>query len=354
MTTKRIGLVLQGGGALGAYECGVIKALHKHYPDFHVDVVSGASIGAVNAAVLAGSKGNAVKALEQLWRERLATPDWPLVPTDLQPFLSIGGTPGMSRIRPQFLLTPLLVTSIYDTAPMRQTLAEFIDLDWLNRSPMHLIVTAVDIETGDLTIFENQNQQAPFSFDMILASGSIAPNFPMTRVADQRKGKEGWYWDGGFSDGLPLGPVINVLEQYDGGDPHIEREMIVVQLLPRRSQVPTNLLEVQNRVEQLLFGNKLKLDNKFFNKIDAYIDLLQVLDQYLTPEGRDAIAQDKQLTLAYQELMGHRKIKYITITMTRPESLTGASNFSQSVIADRIECGYQDTFDALVNHGIID
>lgn len=77
MKTKRRGLVLQGGGALGAYECGVIKALYKHFPDFHVDIVSGVSIGAVNAAVLASAKKDQVSTLEEMWREHFAVPDWP-------------------------------------------------------------------------------------------------------------------------------------------------------------------------------------------------------------------------------------------------------------------------------------
>lgn len=92
-----------------------------------------------------------------------------------------------------------MATSLYDTSPLRQTLADLIDLDYLNSSscPMHLVVTAVDIETGALTFFENRNREEPFSLEMILASASLPPNFPMTRAKDQRTEKEGWYWDGG-------------------------------------------------------------------------------------------------------------------------------------------------------------
>lgn len=188
---------------------------------------------------------------------------------------------------------------------------------------------------------------------MILASGSLAPNFPMTRATDQRSGKEGWYWDGGLSEGLPLCPVITVLEQCDVGDPEVERELIVVQLIPTRAQVPTNLLEVQNRVSQLLFSNKLKLDHKLFDKIGSYIDLLQLIDKHLTPEVRSEIRQNARVSQAYQELMGHRKINYLVITMTRNESLTGPSNFSKASIEDRIECGYQDAFNKLDECGLL-
>ncbi|HXZ04649.1 MAG TPA: patatin-like phospholipase family protein, partial [Ktedonobacteraceae bacterium] len=71
MKTKRRALVLQGGGALGAYAYGVIKALYEQ-PDFSLDIVTGVSIGAINAAVLVGAKNDPIKTLDELWRERLA------------------------------------------------------------------------------------------------------------------------------------------------------------------------------------------------------------------------------------------------------------------------------------------
>ena len=342
MTTKRRGLVLQGGGTMGAYECGVIKALYEHYSDFCLDVVTGVSIGAVNAAVLVGAKGgDPVSTLEQMWRERLAVPNWPLVPQDMQSLLSLWGNPWMFPIRPDFPIAPLLATNIYDTSPVRRILEKLIDLDLLNSSPIHLAVTAVDIETGKLTTFENKNRPRPLSLEMVLASVSVAPVFPMTRATEQRTDKEGWYWDGVFSSNLPLGQAINLLEQCDGGDPQVEREVIIVQLIPLRAQVPSNMLEVLNRVTQLITSSKLKLDQKLFGKINSYIDLMQQIDKVLPPDS------ELRQHPAYHELMGHRKIKYIVITMTQPKSLTGPSNFSKATIEDRIECGYRDTFNTL-------
>jgi NTE family protein len=354
MATKRIGMVLQGGGALGAYECGVIKALYKHYPDFHLDAISGVSIGAINAAVLVGAKKDPMSTLEELWRNHFAVLDWPPALREVQPyFSSIWGTPGMSQIQSSYLLPPYTTTSIYDTSPLRRTLANLIDLDRLNNSPTHLSVTAVDIETGEQTTFENGNQREPFSLDMILASGSIAPSFPMTRAKDQRSGRDGWYWDGGFSSNLPLSQVINRLEQCDSDDQEVEREVFVVELFPMRARIPANLIEVQNRLTQLLFSSKLKLDKKLFDKIDSYIDLIQLIDEKLSPEIKQEIMQNDKVSNAYQDLMSHRKIKYTVITSTRQESLTGASNFSKSAIEDRIEAGYQDAFNKLDELSIV-
>jgi NTE family protein len=350
---------MQGGGALGAYECGVVKALYKHYlnkNDYKLDVISGVSIGAVNAAVLVGAKGDPVATLEDMWRNHFAASDWPMIPQEAQPYFSTGiwGTPGMCQIRPDFFLSPLMTTSIYDTSLLRQTLAKLINLDRLNNSPTHLVATAVDIETGELTCFENGNQQEPFSLEMILASGSLAPNFPMTRAKDQRSGREGRYWDGGFSSNLPLSPVINWLEQCDGGNPEVEREVFVIELFPMRAQVPATLVEVQNRIMQLLFSSKMKLDRKLFEKIDSYIDLMRIIDENLSQKIKDEIlSRNSKISQAYRELTAHRKIRYNVITSTRSESLAVTGSFSKAIIEARIEAGYQDTFNKLDELGLI-
>jgi len=350
-----IGLVLQVGASLGAYEVGAIKALYQHYPNFesNLRVVAGASSGALNAAVLVGARGDPVHTLEQLWLERLAV-NLPLVPECFQPLLiSFTGIPGMAHIHPSFLVNPLMAPSIADPTPMRQTLMDLADEDRIEHSPIHLIVTATDVETGQLTQFENHIPNAPFTFEMVLASGSLAPMFPMTRVTEQITGKEGRYWDEGFIASLPLSPVINFLECCEADDPDVERVVIAVEVNPRRSSVPRNMLEIMNRFSQLITPSKLKLDQKLFEKMDSQIDLFQLLDQCLTDEVREQILSDPKLKKAYEDLKSHRKIHCIVIEMSRPESLTGQSNFSKSAIEDRIERGYEDTYQKLVDEGII-
>jgi NTE family protein len=131
-------IVLQGGGALGAYELGVLKALYEERPGFKPAVITGVSIGAITAAVLAGAKGDPIQALDQLWREKLTVlpplpPFFPsayqhFVPRKFEQSLGVMGNPGMYQLRPQSLYAPLLGTSIYETAPLRRTLAELVDL----------------------------------------------------------------------------------------------------------------------------------------------------------------------------------------------------------------------------------
>ena len=348
MKTRRRALVLQGGGALGAYAYGVIKALYEQ-PDFSLDVVTGVSIGAINAAVLVGAKDDPIRALDELWRKRLAIRNWPFVPPMLDRYSSLLANPAMYWMRPSYvyapLLAPFLETSIYDITALRRTLADLIDLNRLNRSEIHLVVSSVDIETGEVMYFENQNG-VPLSIEHIVASGGLAPGFPMTTIKDQRTGEERWYWDGGFSSNLPLAKAINLLERADPDNPDVERELIVVELIPMRSEVPVNLIEVEDRVTQLLYSSKLTLDEKLFQKMNDYVDLIQQIDQALPPDSTL-----RQLP-GYLELKRHRKIdSFLVITMTTPELHSGASDFSQAAIERRIASGYHDALTQLGEFG---
>src|SRR5207249_10434609 len=102
MKTKRRALLLQGGGALGAYEYGAIKALYE-LPGFSLDVVTGVSIGAINAAVLVGAKDDPIRALDELWRKRLAIRNWPFVPPMLDRYSSLLANPAMYWMRPSYV-----------------------------------------------------------------------------------------------------------------------------------------------------------------------------------------------------------------------------------------------------------
>src|SRR5215813_13197601 len=140
----RTAIVLQGGGALGAYEYGVLKALYETRPHFTPAVVTGISIGAINAACLAGAKENPIRTLDAVWRQRFtALQSLPpsvkalsesLLPPEAQQYLSVWGNAGMYQLRPEFLWAPLVAPSVYTLAPLRQTLEEVVDLQKLNRS----------------------------------------------------------------------------------------------------------------------------------------------------------------------------------------------------------------------------
>jgi len=336
---KHRALVLQGGGALGAYAYGAIKALYEQ-PDFSLDIITGVSIGAINAAVLVGAKDDPIGTLDELWRKRLAIKNGSFVSPVFEHYRSLLSNPGMYWLRPSYiyapLLAPFLETSVYEITALRRTLSDLIDLNRLNCNAIRLVMSAVDIETGEVAYFENQSE-VPLSIDHILASGGLAPAFPMINLKDPQTGEKRWYWDGGFSSNLPLARAIDLLEQADSDNPDVERELIVIELFPMRAKIPTNLIEVQDRVLQLIFSSKLILDEQLFEKINAFVDLIQQVDQALPPES--TLRQYP----GYQELKRHKKIdSFLVLTSTTPEATSGASDFSLASIERRIAAGYHD------------
>ena len=355
------GLVLQGGGALGAYEYGAIKALYEQRPGFAPTVITGLSIGSVNAAILAGA-ADPIQTLDEIWREDFAVLGslpfekvWqPLVPAIVQQNLAVLGNQGMYSVRPQYLLAPMLApffsSSIYDTSPLRATLERVVDLGRLNTGP-RVVVTAVDVATGELVKFGNtvslQDGSAEqfantdrLTLDHILASCSLPPGFPGTAI----KGRS--YWDGGLRSNTPLTEAINVLEALpDNGS--IKREVIVVELVPMAGRVPETLQEVWERLLGVIFSSKLALDADLFHKINGYIDLFEAINVLL-----NAIEGDKDLRETierirahpgYKALKRHRKINAFTIIPFKaPPEATHGTDFSIASIEQRITAGHDE------------
>ncbi|MDP8931969.1 MAG: patatin-like phospholipase family protein [Actinomycetota bacterium] len=323
-------VVLQGGGALGAYEFGVLKALYEQRPGFKPVAVAGVSIGAITAAVLGGAKGDPISALERLWRDKLTvSPPLPIgwLPRQIDQSLSMLGNPGMYRLHAGLFTAPWTCTSLYDTAPLRQTLDELVDPATLNDEETRVFVGAINVGTGEMAFFHSPE----LTFEHVAASGSLPPGFPMTRIEGE------WYWDGGLFSNTPLSPAINALEEAAGGDPSAIRELIVVELFPMDAPVPRTLSDVVQRMVQLQYTSRLKLDKRFFDKIDRFVDLMARIDEEL-PDG-SAIRSDQ----TYKDLRSYRKINHFNVvTSTLPEELSNASDFSRSTIGARIQAGYDD------------
>jgi NTE family protein len=314
-------IVFQGGGALGAYECGVIKALYEKRPGFKPKVVTGISIGAINAAVLVGAKtGSPPEALEKLWRERFTQ----------SPF---SFSSGISQISPEFLLAPLFSTSVFDLQPLRRTLRETIDLAKLNRpDEIRLVFGATNIKTGDPVFFDNNSPpRYQLGIEHVVASASL-PGFPFAQI----DGKP--CWDGGIFLNTPLSSAINCLEELPR---HVHRELIVVELFPRSvTRLPANLAEVSNRASQLLLASKLKIDRQLFDTVNKTIDFIAKIKDHVPPD----ISHDPKYKELYQELFErHKKIDALTVvTADLPDDRAGATDFSRDTIDYRIDAGYRN------------
>ncbi len=367
-------IVLQGGGALGAYEYGVMKELFKSRPGFKPDVITGISIGAVNAAILAGAE-NPLDVLDKIWRvdfaELAPLPAffelaYDFIPQKFQQLLSILGNQGMYRLRPEYVYNPVFApfttNSIYDTHPLRATLQKAVDPKRLN-THCQVVVTAVNVESGRFAKFGNalsireggkfENEQ-DLSIDHILASGSLPPAFPMTRI------KDGYYWDGGVHSNTPLSEAINCLERCGARSRGVKREIIVVELVPMQGTIPNTMEEVISRFFNLIFASKLELDKKLFVNYSEFMDLAENIDfilktinadeklkkelnDALASAGRGATVHELQDHPGFKGLLDHRRIDAFTmIPFTAAAELRSPSDFSKASIEARIEAGQQE------------
>ena len=292
-----VGLVLQGGGALGAYEWGAVTALLELMDEAEtagrevaLKGVTGVSIGAINAACIVGSHGraDARRRLKELWEDlRLDAPSF--LPAQVQRDLAFFGLPGFYAPRMDVWALPGW-KYLYDTSPLIETLRRHVDFKALNASPTTFVVTAVDVVSGVLTRFRNHphpregKDRPPPKREAdhvcaieprhILASGSLAPQFPWVEIGGAS------YWDGGLVDNTPLGDAIDAFSD----DPDADRRLVVMNLYPLRARLPQNLAEVQDRVHELSFGNRLRQDHDGANRVNDLIGTICELAA-LAPEG---------------------------------------------------------------------
>jgi NTE family protein len=323
-------IVLQGGGALGAYEYGVLRALYEQRPGFRPVAVAGVSIGAITAAVLGGARCDPIAALDTLWRRKLTVTGPVGLPAAVERSLALLGNPGMYQLHAGLFTAPWLLTSIYDTAPLRATLTELVEPDKLDDDDPRVIVGATNVATGEMEFFA-PDRPGGLTFEHVAASGSLPPGFPMTMVDGAA------YWDGGLFSNTPLAPAIDALERAAGGDPDVERELVVVELFPMRAQVPRSLQDVVQRMVQLQYTSRLKLDAAFFDTISGIVDLVERVDAELPAES--GIRDDP----IYRKARGYRRIDHLNVvTSSLPAELSNASDFSRASVEARIRAGYRD------------
>src|SRR5262245_16878192 len=262
-----VGLALQGGGALGAYECGAVTALLELMDDAEklgrpltLKCVAGVSIGAMNAACVVGAENfaDACRRLAALWDDlTLDTPSfWP---PQARRDLALLGLPGFYAPRPD-LWAMSTWTSYYDTSQLIGTLERHVDFRALNASETAFVVTAVDVASGKLIRFRNRaartrpddGDDAPTEIEPrhVLASGSLPPQFPWTRIGERI------FWDGGLVDNPPLGDVI---DDFTPGD-KVDRLLVAMNLYTMRDSVPKNLAGVEGTRQALHVGHRITTD----------------------------------------------------------------------------------------------
>ncbi|WP_292937075.1 patatin-like phospholipase family protein [Noviherbaspirillum sp.] len=261
----RVALVLQGGGALGAYQAGVYQALHEH--GLTPDWVVGTSIGAINAALIAGNeRAQRLSRLREFWDEIAHHDliDMRSVPdparrfnTMLTTFDSVTrGVPGFYALRwfnPFFagLIVPPEQASFYDTSPLEETLGRLVDIDYLNTpGGIRLTVSAIKVTCGHLEHFDTAHREV--SIKHVMASGALPPGFPPVRVDGDL------YWDGGLYSNTPLEIVL-------GDEPRADTVCFMVDLWSPEGPEPTTLEQVHTRQKDVLYASRSR------RHIDAYL-----------------------------------------------------------------------------------
>jgi NTE family protein len=281
-------LVLQGGGALGAYQCGVYQGLHD--AGIRPDGFAGISIGAINAAILAGNPAEQrIERLHEFWN-RISTPALPLPPQafdwqrqwlDALPksgALSGGanllgaltalmhGQAGffVPRLVPPFAARPgtAAATSFYSNEPLAQTLDALVDFDRINDASVRFTVGAVNVRTGNFVYFDNRKMK--IGIEHVLASCALPPAFAAVEIDGE------FYWDGGVVSNTPLEYVIDQA-------PRRDTLALQVDLWSARGRVPRTLGDVLERQKDIQYSSR-------------------------TRSGTDKVAQRQRLRLALGEL----------------------------------------------------
>ena len=266
-----VALVLQGGGALGAYQAGVFESLVE--AGIHPNWVAGISIGALNAAIIAGNAPkHRVERLREFWQTICRPPllpVWPTLPIDVSTWelpwqnglsgwhaLSalMQGQPGFFYPRP-FPLLPWRASpaeaSWYDTAPLKLTLERLVDFDRINhKTSMRVSVGAVNVRTGNFAYFDNT--QGSLRVEHFMASGALPPGFPAIEIDGE------FYWDGGMVSNTPLYKVLSDGELRDS-------LIFQVDLWSARGELPRDLAEVTSRTKDIQYSSRTRLITEYMS-----------------------------------------------------------------------------------------
>jgi NTE family protein len=279
-------LVLQGGGALGAYQAGAYEALAE--AGFMPDWVAGISIGAINGALIAGNRPeNRVPRLRQFW-EKVSSGLQGKIPAFedyLRPFFNetsanlaaTFGVPGFFTPRfPSAYFQPtgsMEAISLYDTSPLAETLRELVEFPHPPASGPRLSVGAVDIELGNFKYFDST--EMPLGLEHIMASGALPPAFAPVKI------EEKYYWDGGLVSNTPVDYVM----EFSG----VKQDMCIFQVDVFRAtgNVPKTLGDVAEREKDIRFSSRTRFNSDHIQKMQDMANAAARLAKKLPPELRD-------------------------------------------------------------------
>ena len=339
-----IGLVLQGGGALGAYQAGVYQALHE--AGLEPDWVVGVSIGAINCAIIAGNKPeHRLEKLEKFWMDITARDPstfWPEGDAPRRLRNAMSAMNGMLFGQPGFFKPSLVngwlaprgsraATALYDTSPLHKTLENLVDFDLINEGQVRFAVGAVNVATANFAYFDNNDVDiAP---EHVMASGALPPALPMVRI-----GKH-YYWDGGLVSNTPLQHLLD----HCGSN-----NMLVFQvdLFSARGDIPRDMPEVLSRQKDIQYSSRTRTTTDPFLETHR---LKQALRDALDLIPDDKLTEEQLKAKTDLERLPEINIMQLIYQQKAYEGDAKDYEFSRISMKDHWRSGYYDTRNTLAH-----
>jgi NTE family protein len=320
-------LVLQGGGALGAYQVGVYEALHE--AGIEPDWVIGTSIGAINASIIAGSPRNErVERLREFWRR---VEFGHFLPSIARNFMAISaGIPAFFRPNPSAFLSPHVhlgaeQAGYYSVEPLRTTLSELVDLDRLNCGEPRLTLGAANVRTSEMRYFDSR--QTSLGLDHVMASGALPPAFPPVRIEGEL------YWDGGIVSNTPVEAVFD-------DNPRRDSLVFAVHVWNPHGREPETIWEVMNRHKDVQYSSRAASHIKRQRQLHRL--------RHIVAEMAALVPEDRRRHNLVAEMAGYGCLTRMHVVRLLAPALDREDHskdvdFSPDGIRQRREAGYRHT-----------
>lgn len=365
-----VSLLLQGGGALGAYQAGIYEGLHKQ--GIKIDCISGISIGALNTAIIAGNRPeNRLAALQGFWNtitHRNYTPAGMNVyrqtaneldklskidmVSHFMPWIFENGFL-KQQLRVMESTTEAWLTMIegqrgffkpryfvpYDTTPnhlsyyttdkLRETLERYCDLKLVNDvNRMKVSVSAVNVRNGNFAIFSNENEE--LHYDHFIASGALPPGFPAVEIDGE------YYWDGGLVSNTPLNEILSHEE-------HLKQLIFQVDLWNAKGTLPENMMEIDERIKDIRYSSRTRMVTGFMAQKLRYTRLIKELLEIIDNEAKVDKVEELCVNKAREMTeVGVKNVIHLIYHKKTYERGYKDYEFSASTMREHWESGLQD------------
>ena len=335
---ERVALILQGGGALGAYQAGVYQALHE--ADIEPDWITGVSIGGINAAIVAGNKReDRLPRLREFWERITSRKVWYHTPDGdiyrrmrnaVSSYMTLfAGQPGFFKPHDMNAwMSPAgarTATSFYDNAPLRETLLELVDFSIINERRARFSVGAVNVLTGNFVYFDNRDEE--ILPEHVMASGALPPALPMVKIGTD------YFWDGGIVSNTPL---QHLLEQEDG----LDSLVFQVDLFSARGPLPREMADVLGRHKDIMYSSRTRYNTDMFRKLQKW---KRRTHSALARIPEDKLSADERRWMVDLDNLPEMTILHLIYQQKAYEGHAKDYEFSGTSMREHWQSGYEDT-----------